>query len=158
MDRKSPANSVVIVVVTFLIGIFCGRHSVGRPRPNKQRIIPGSIHRLADTPIRNTSHKDANNRPITKQQFLEPFDVPNVAGFSVTTLLPGQQVQAHVHQSMHEFFYILEGKGTFTIDGKQTIVETGTMVHVTPHEVHQIDAPDDGSLKMLMAGITVDDR
>jgi quercetin dioxygenase-like cupin family protein len=59
---------------------------------------------------------------------------------------------------MHEFFFILEGKVLFTINGKETLVEKGTMVHVTPYELHQLDAPFDSSVIMLVSGITVEDR
>ena len=158
-DRSDTAKCVFIVVVTFLTGMVCGTHiSCRSTKSSVRNSSVGSIHRLADTPIRNTSHKDAYDRPITKQQLIEPFYVPNVAGFSVATLQPDQRIDAHEHQSMHEFFYILEGKVTFTIDGKKTLVEEGTMVHITPHEVHQLDAWKDGPAKMLVSGITVDDQ
>jgi quercetin dioxygenase-like cupin family protein len=145
-------------MVTFLFGMLCGRCIPGQSTHYKLRITSGSIHRLADTAVRNTSHTDANNQPITKQQLIEPFDVPNLAGFSVATLLPGQRVYSHDHRSMHEFFFILEGKVLFTINGKETLVEKGTMVHVTPYELHQLDAPFDSSVIMLVSGITVEDR
>lgn len=156
--RNSTTTSPLVVMVTFFFGMLCGRFIPGRSMDNRLRSISGSIHRLADAPVRNTSHYDADNQPITKQQLIEPFDVPNLAGFSVATLLPGQRVNSHDHRSMHEFFFILEGKALFTIEGKETLVEKGTMVHVTPHEYHQLDAPHDSSVIMLMSGITVEDR
>ena len=157
-DRRDTEKYIFIVFAAFIVGMLCGTRIEYRSPNSSVRNMFGSIHRLADTPIRNTSHKDANNRPITKQQLIEPFYVPNVAGFSVATLQPDQRIDAHEHQSMHEFFYILEGKVTFTIDGKKTLVEEGTMVHITPHEVHQLDAWKDGPAKMLVSGITVDDQ
>jgi len=50
----------------------------------------GTIKSLAQTPARNTVHVDEQGRPITKQQLLEPFVIPNLVGFSVATFLPGQ--------------------------------------------------------------------
>ena len=50
----------------------------------------GTIKSLAETPVRNTVHVDELGRPITKQQLLEPFVVPNLVGFSIATFLPGQ--------------------------------------------------------------------
>ena len=50
----------------------------------------GTIKSLAETPVHNTVHVDELGRPITKQQLLEPFVIPNLVGFSVATFLPGQ--------------------------------------------------------------------
>ncbi len=65
---------------------------------------------LSDTPVRNTVHVDDRGRPITKQQLLEPFVLPNLVGVSVATFLPGQTMMPpHEHESMHELFYVIEG-------------------------------------------------
>jgi len=163
LSKDQNVKYILIVGVSFLLGMWYGRHmsttspsSTSNPSLLRGR-TPGSIHRLSDTPIRNTSHTDNQNRPITKQQLIEPFVISHIAGVSVATLLSNQNVDGHQHESMHEFFYILEGKVTFTIDGKTTLVEEGTLVHVSPHEVHQLDAKD-GTAKMLVSGFTEDDR
>ena len=79
------------------------------------------IH-LNDLPLKSTSHVDAQGRPITKQQLIDPFTlVDNLAGISVTSLLPGQSVTRHSHDSMHEFFYILDGQGLVQIDNDDII-------------------------------------
>lgn len=165
----------VLVIFTFVFGMAVGAQFWGssrrplltgvhdQPKSNeKLLLVSGSIHRLADTPPRNTAHKDKDTgQAITKQQFLEPFLVPNVAGYSVATLLPSQRVESHEHSTMHEFFYILEGTAIFTIDGKETHVEPGTFVHVAPHEVHEILVPADsaaGAMKMLLSGVVVEHR
>jgi mannose-6-phosphate isomerase-like protein (cupin superfamily) len=62
----------------------------------------GVFKTLAETPVRNTVHVDEVGRPITKQQLLEPFVIPNCVGFSVATFLPGQvMLPQHEHESMH---------------------------------------------------------
>ena len=72
----------------------------------------GTVTQLSATPIRNTVHIDSQGRPITKQQMIEPFLIPNLVGVSVATFLPGQTMMPpHEHESMHELFYVLEGKG-----------------------------------------------
>ena len=134
----------------------------------------GTIMRLQDIPIRNTSHVDDSGRPIVKQQFLDPFVVPTITGFSIATLQAGQRVKTHDHYNMHEFFYILEGdvifhmkindknpKGDGVGDGKvQDIhVSAGTFLHFPPHAIHGLYVPENssGSMKMLVAGVVPGD-
>ena len=120
------------VLITFLFGILFGRF--GQPdcstTTNNPAVassssssiaskeIQSSIKYLKDIPARKTAHTDRNTgNAITKQQFLEPFLVPNVAGFSVATIQRNQTVEMHSHRSMHEFFYVLEGSATFFMNG-----------------------------------------
>ena len=156
-------KSCIVIFLSFLAGFMMG--SFGRTATPSHvsaiRRVPtahsGSVYHLSDTPVRNTAHVDRLGRPITKQQFVEPFEVPNVAGFSVATLLPGQDVSSHQHESMHEFFYILEGKGVFIIDGKEESVEPGTFLHIAPHEKHRISVPVGGAkMKILLSGVVVE--
>jgi quercetin dioxygenase-like cupin family protein len=162
-------SSVLIIIFTFGMAVgaqlwgspsLLGPHDAGTSK-EPARQISGSIHHLGDTPIRRTAHKDEHGRAITKQQFIEPFVIPNVAGYSVATMLPGQKVESHEHSTMHEFFYILQGTAVFTIDGKDTPVKPGTFLHLAPHELHGIFVPPDsadGEMKMLLSGIVVEDR
>jgi hypothetical protein len=72
-------------------------------RPHKQP-RHSVIERINDIPLRETSHG------TLKQQLVEPFTLhPNLAGISVATLQEGERIEQHVHKSMYEFFYILEG-------------------------------------------------
>jgi quercetin dioxygenase-like cupin family protein len=92
---------------------------------------------------------------------LEPFAVPTVSGYSVASMHPGQNVPIHEHESMHEFFYILEGTGIFLIPGtkEELRVSPGTFLHFSPHESHGILVPEDspdGDLKMLISGVVIE--
>ena len=153
------------VVIAFLIGMTVGNlgnrstRSGGLRSSKKEQGgggVSGSIHRLADTPIRSTSHKDNQGRPITKQQFLEPFQVPTITGYSVATVKTGQQVPVHDHENMHEFFYILEGSATFQTSHGDEHLSAGTFLHFAPHEKHGIVVPEnspDGDMKMVVSGV-----
>ena len=147
----------------FLIGLLVGLLISGKnnmpwlSRNEKpMQAISGSIHRLESTPIRKTSHVDRQGNPIIKQQFLEPFAIPNVAGYSVATIRPGQDVEVHEHDSMHEFFYILEGNGIFQRGDQNIEVGPGTFLHFAPREKHGISVPQraSGDMKLLVSGIT----
>jgi len=148
----------LVVIAVFGVGVLVGRHSQRNSLPSQS--IPGSIQNLSEIPIRNTSHKDENsNTYITKQQFLEPFAVPNLAGYSVATLHPGQQVPKHSHRSMHEFFYVVEGSGVFRRKDQSVSINPGSFIHVSPREDHSLWVPRDsskGDLKLLVSGVVLE--
>lgn len=174
------------ILIAFLFGILLGRFwqsnkcSDATSSSTTSTTVVGdltsSIKHLKDMPVQKTSHVDTNTgTAITKQQFLEPFLVPNVAGFSVVTIRRNQTVEMHSHRSMHEFFYVLEGSATFFMNDNAKNnndngqrrrqghpVDPGTFVHFVPNCVHGIVVADEynsigGDLKVLLAGVTVGD-
>lgn len=162
------------VFLAFLIGILVGQRintSKKTVEPEYDReTIPNSlacslVQRLETIPARPTSHQDDQGRPITKQQLIEPFLIPRLAGISVATLLPGQRVKRHQHGSMVEFFLILEGTGTFIIGNsfskpkKEYSVSPGSFVQCWPHDIHEIIVSEkslDGPLKLFVVGVALD--
>lgn len=44
--------------------------------------------------------------------------------------LPKQMMPEHYHPNSQLFFHVLQGGGTFTSDGKETIISEGNIVHV----------------------------
>jgi quercetin dioxygenase-like cupin family protein len=183
VGNNNTRGSYGKILIALLLGIVLGRFR--RPSTHSEAIrcpdasggggsaasaavpetMTSSIQHLRDIPIRSTAHVDPNTgTAITKQQFLEPFQVPTVAGFSVATIRKNQTVEMHSHRSMHEFFYVLEGTATFSMMDETTgettgyNVEPGTFVHFVPHCVHGIVVPGnstEGDLKVLLAGVTV---
>ena len=181
---NGPRYRFVHIVATLLLGIAIGRWSGNvncssnkgpaasspnnanglRNPSNDGHPLQSSVQKLKDLPFRKTSHVDITSQtPILKQQFIEPFVVPNLAGISVATLTHNQTVTLHHHNTMHEFFYVLEGTAIFGLfddtKGRTTNVGTpGTLVHAAPHTDHEIrvdpDSPTD--LKLLVIGITID--
>jgi hypothetical protein len=101
-------------LIVFFIGILFGHSFTSNFYLSKLKdALPskGDIKQLSETPIRNTSHIDDQGRPITKQQLLEPFVLPNLVGFSIATFLPGQTMMPpHEHETLYEIFYVIEGK------------------------------------------------
>ena len=170
--KNSELRNMNLAIATFL-GVIIGSclqssfdsvYNQIRPRNNffsTRTDVKGMVTTLDQTPFRSTSHVDDKGRPIEKQQFLEPFVVPNFVGYSVATWKPGQiMMPVHEHRSMHEFFYVLEGSGMVQIEGKDYKVEKGWFLHMAPHEKHGIWVPEDspdGDLKMAVCGVTVGD-
>jgi mannose-6-phosphate isomerase-like protein (cupin superfamily) len=119
--------------------------------------LKGSVSRLGDIPASPTSHVDERGRhAITKQQLVEPFVVPNLAGISVATLLPDQTISSHKHETMHEFFYVLSGTGIVTVDEVDHGLAANSFVHVTPGELHSFQSSGSAKepMKMVVVGVT----
>jgi AraC-like DNA-binding protein/mannose-6-phosphate isomerase-like protein (cupin superfamily) len=55
---------------------------------------------------------------------------------------------SHRHD-FFEFSLVVEGQGTETIDGVTHLMEPGTFTFIMPFQVHQIDVPDGGRLRLL---------
>jgi quercetin dioxygenase-like cupin family protein len=160
--------TVAMLSSTFLVGLIVGRSltkafPVASSSSSSVSTGPkhGSILHLEDIPFRSTSHIDEEGRPIVKQQFLEPFVIPNFVGYSVATFKPGQiMMPPHEHKSLHEFFYVIEGTGIIQKDGVDNEVKPGTFLHMAPLEKHGIWVPKEATqdLKMVVCGVTVGEK
>ena len=151
-------------LIAFLIGSLCGFSfsfigCSSCQEKAEQAIVStpkhGSVVHISNVPSRSTSHTDSQGQPIAKQQLIESFDIPNLAGCSVATLLPKQRIELHQHVSMHEFFYILEGNlwGQIAEDSKIQL-KPGSFVHVVPGEQHSFWNEADHPSKMFFCGVT----
>lgn len=121
---------------------------------------------LKTVPERLTSHG------TIKQQLVNEFSVhPDLAGIAVATLKRGQSIERHVHESMHEFFYILEGAVSIStteqhsMDRQQQLTLTrpclqGCFYHTVPGDPHAFAVPSDASqdAKMLVIQLLSKDK
>jgi quercetin dioxygenase-like cupin family protein len=139
-----------------------------------------------------TSHVDPiTGQAVMKRQFVSPFPswfsfssgipspVNNLAGISLATLPAGAVIERHAHASMHEFFYVVSGHGTYTvrpaqnrdhgtantrdIDKIEYDLQPGAFVHAYPGDQHEFQAKamgtagsihDHSDLQMLVIGLT----
>jgi quercetin dioxygenase-like cupin family protein len=56
---------------------------------------------------------------------------------------------AHVHDRLHDMFYVLEGVLTFLVDGETIDAQPGTFVCVPPGTVHTFANRSDGPVRFL---------
>lgn len=54
----------------------------------------------------------------------------------------GAGIRTHMHASMDEFFYVLEGRGTFVLDGVPHALEKGTTLFIPRGTWHGLENPD----------------
>ncbi len=55
----------------------------------------------------------------------------------------------HYHKRSTELYYVLEGEGTVSLDGKEHAVTKGSLVHIPPGVVHGAK----GKMRVLVVGI-----
>jgi quercetin dioxygenase-like cupin family protein len=152
----------IIILISFLLGTLVGYVARGGVKTAEVKAPVaiqhhGSVLSLSEIPSRPTAHSDEQGRPITKQQLIDPFVVPSLAGLSVATLLPNQRLASHQHDTMHEFFYVLSGSGVLQINGvDQYLLSAGSFVHAVPGEWHSfwVTPESQQALKMVVCGVT----
>jgi hypothetical protein len=88
--RYARIDHVIVLLIGIAIGASLNAMNNAVDKGMNSGPSKGTIKSLEETPVRNTVHVDEQGRPITKQQLLEPFVIPNLVGFSVATFLPGQ--------------------------------------------------------------------
>lgn len=63
---------------------------------------------------------------------------------------PGKSTHAPHHHPEEEFFYILEGKASFFLNGKTVVVGPNTSLYCPPNSEHGISNAGDINLKYLV--------
>lgn len=70
--------------------------------------------------------------------------LPGVTQVAVATLEAASEVEMHVHPTMYEIYYFLEGKAKYWVGNNQWNVEAGDLLVVppnTPHRQEVTEAP-----------------
>jgi mannose-6-phosphate isomerase-like protein (cupin superfamily) len=66
------------------------------------------------------------------------------------TLLPGQEVTPHRHQTIEEIYYIVEGRGLMTVGDEQREVSAGDAVYIPPHHRHTLKNTGTEPIKLIL--------
>jgi len=78
-----------------------------------------------------------------------PYDRSPLRKMALVEIPPGASVGFHVHEGTEEVYYVIEGKGRYNDNGKDTIVEGG-YITITPESTgHGIENIGDTTLKLL---------
>jgi quercetin dioxygenase-like cupin family protein len=72
------------------------------------------------------------------------------AQLDVYCLGPGQSQKAHVHDDQDKICYVVEGRGRFSLDGAEEILEPGEAVVARAGSSHGIANAGDGPLVVLV--------
>jgi quercetin dioxygenase-like cupin family protein len=72
------------------------------------------------------------------------------AQLDVYALAPGQSQKAHVHADQDKICYVVEGRGRFTVDGAEHLLEPGEAIVARAGTSHGIDNAGAGPLVVLV--------
>ncbi len=79
--------------------------------------------------------------------------LPHLTQVAYGILTSEDIVEFHEHASMHEYYYFLEGRGTFILGEQEIIVEADTFVHVPSGLKHKLTTTD--GIKFFYFGLAV---
>ncbi|MEM9807054.1 MAG: cupin domain-containing protein [Cyanobacteria bacterium P01_D01_bin.56] len=80
----------------------------------------------------------SHNAAIRKKVMLHPGELPHLTNFSQATFAPGQVAPGHVHDDMHEVFFVSAGTGTMKVNGIEQALSPGVCTWVEPGDVHEV--------------------
>ncbi len=106
---------------------------------------------LSQLPVETVSH----NRAIKKQVMLRLGDLPHLTNFSQVRFLPRQIAAGHVHEDMHEVFFVQSGIGRIVIDDVPHDLVPGVCVAVAPGEIHEVSNTGGEALVLTYFGLEV---
>lgn len=84
-------------------------------------------------------------RNETKGGYLEFIDEFNLA--------KGGSLEPHSHDS-DEFYYILDGQGTMTVDGESDVLGPGELVRIRPNLIHSISADQGSDIRAIAFAVS----
>lgn len=69
--------------------------------------------------------------------------------WGIILVKPGQRLGGHLHEETEETFYVLEGQGILSVNGKEYQAVQGDVFRLDPEERHDIRNEDATSLKLV---------
>lgn len=69
--------------------------------------------------------------------------------WGVILLLPGQTLGGHYHQEVEETFYVVQGRGTFVVNGEKLPATEGDVFRMEPTDRHDIINDSGQPMKMV---------
>ncbi|MBU0578753.1 cupin domain-containing protein [Patescibacteria group bacterium] len=74
------------------------------------------------------------------------------AGLQIQLAKIRQNEKIHFHKKKTEFFFVLKGRGTATIDNKETKIRPGSFLVIQPKQIHHV-VPITKEIKVFMVKI-----
>ena len=106
------------------------------------------LSKLMPEPVR---HNDA----ILKKMMLQPGDAKPIVQFSQAIFPPGEGVEVHSHESMHEVFFVQQGEVEFTVNGVSQMASEGACMLAEAGDSHALRNIGHEPLQLLFFGVEV---
>lgn len=83
----------------------------------------------------------ANPLPAGEMAQAIPVASDETATLNVARFAPGAEVKPHVHKTHSETLYVIEGSGQMVIEGEETDIKPGSIIHIPMNTVHSAKLP-----------------
>ena len=88
---------------------------------------------------------NANHSVGKKKVFFSNDSLPNaLTQIAYGKLEPFEETEVHMHETMWEYFYILDGEGQFIVNNQLFNVNAGSVIEISPNERHNQRAGANG--------------
>lgn len=94
----------------------------------------------------NTQRRFSDER-MTKNNLFETADM----FCDIYCLEPGQAQKLHAHDDATKFYYVIEGRGVFTVGDRQEELAVGGLAFSTPGQPHAVHNTSGDRLVLLVA-------
>ncbi len=92
-----------------------------------------------------------------KKVFLENGDTEShLTQFAFGTFKPNEVCERHMHPTMDELFYFIEGNGVYKIEGEEVLIKPGTFLRIPAGKRHELINSGQTDLNFVYFGIALD--
>ena len=89
--------------------------------------------------------------------FLKNEDTPTaITQFAFGKLMPGEDVEEHLHQTMEECFYFIGGEGEYTVNNIVYHVKPETFLRIPANTMHSLKITSAIPLTFVYFGVALD--
>jgi quercetin dioxygenase-like cupin family protein len=138
MSSRIPVI-VALMVASFSAGVLWAQ------KPDKPT-LESRIYSASDA---RTSKGDWGEIHIYTEDGTPTFGTSSLLTASLT-FLPGKQLQPPHQHADEEFQYVVEGEGTWSLNGKQQPLHAGDLMYTRPWDWHGIRNSGDKPLKFFV--------
>jgi quercetin dioxygenase-like cupin family protein len=68
----------------------------------------------------------------------------------VVVIQPNDELRRHYHKTSREFYHVLDGESTVTVNDTQQVLRTGDMLMMEPGDVHSFRNGSKGEFRLLV--------
>ncbi len=92
-----------------------------------------------------------------KKVFLGNHDtVSKLTQFAYGTFKPGEICEEHVHPTMDEHFFFIDGNGTYKVDHEEVEIKPGCFLRIPAGKKHELINTGETDLNFVYFGIALD--
>jgi quercetin dioxygenase-like cupin family protein len=86
-----------------------------------------------------------------KQVLASPEELNSEGNLAqVVEIEPGSFVAPHYHNYTYEFYYVIEGQVSFTINDHKQVLKTGAMMITEPKDIHSVRNESQSLFRILV--------